>query len=98
MLRTFTAFLLSLAIGSAAFAQSTAINGTIEGTVTDVQGALLPGVTVTVTNIDTGDARVVVASTARRFSRSAPIACRRSCRGSRSSSRRACRCAQDKPP
>lgn len=60
MLRTFTAFILSLAIGSAAFAQSTAINGTIEGTVTDAQGALLPGVTITVTNIDTGDARVVV--------------------------------------
>jgi outer membrane receptor protein involved in Fe transport len=60
MLRTFTAFILSLALGSAAFAQSTAINGTIEGTVKDEQGALLPGVTVTVTNIDTGDQRVVV--------------------------------------
>jgi outer membrane receptor protein involved in Fe transport len=60
MLRTFTAFILSLVLGSAAFAQSTAINGTIEGTVKDEQGALLPGVTVTVTNIDTGDQRVVV--------------------------------------
>jgi hypothetical protein len=60
MLRTFSAFILSLAIGTAAFAQSTAINGTIEGTVKDTQGALLPGVTVTVTNIDTGDQRVVV--------------------------------------
>jgi len=60
MLRTFTAFFLSLAIGAAAFAQSTAINGTIEGTIKDTQGALLPGVTVTVTNIDTGDQRVVV--------------------------------------
>ena len=43
MLRTFSAFILSLALGSAAFAQSTAINGTIEGTVKDDQGALLPG-------------------------------------------------------
>ena len=60
MLRTFSAFILSLALGSAAFAQSTAINGTIEGTVKDEQGAVLPGVTVTVTNIDTGDQRVVV--------------------------------------
>jgi hypothetical protein len=60
MLRTFSAFILSLALGTAAFAQSTAINGTIEGTVKDEQGALLPGVTVTVTNIDTGDQRVVV--------------------------------------
>ncbi len=60
MLRIFTAFILSLAIGSSALAQSTAINGTIEGTVKDEQGALLPGVTVTVTNIDTGEQRVVV--------------------------------------
>ena len=60
MLRTFTAFILSFALGTAAFAQSTAINGTIEGTVKDTQGALLPGVTVTVANIDTGDQRVVV--------------------------------------
>jgi hypothetical protein len=60
MLRTVTAFILTLAIGSAVFAQSTAVNGTIEGTVKDDQGALLPGVTVTVTNIDTNDQRVVV--------------------------------------
>ena len=60
MLRTFTAFMLSLALGSAALAQSTAVNGTIEGTVKDTQGSLLPGVTVTVANIDTGDQRVVV--------------------------------------
>jgi hypothetical protein len=60
MLRIFSAFILSLAIGSPVFAQSTAINGTIEGTVKDEQGALLPGVTVTVTNVDTGDQRVVV--------------------------------------
>ena len=60
MLRIFTAFILSLAIVSSAFAQSTAINGTIEGTVKDEQGAVLPGVTVTVTNIDTGEQRVVV--------------------------------------
>jgi hypothetical protein len=60
MLRIVTALILSLAVGSSALAQSTAINGTIEGTVKDEQGALLPGVTVTVTNIDTGDQRVVV--------------------------------------
>jgi hypothetical protein len=60
MLRILSAFILSLAIGSSALAQSTAINGTIEGTVRDGQGALLPGVTVTVTNVDTGEQRVVV--------------------------------------
>ena len=60
MFRISTAFILSLAIASSALAQSTAINGTIEGTVKDDQGALLPGVTVTVANIDTGEQRVVV--------------------------------------
>jgi hypothetical protein len=43
-----------------ASAQSTAINGTIEGTVKDSSGAALPGVSVTVTNTDTGAQRVVV--------------------------------------
>jgi hypothetical protein len=43
-----------------AFGQSQAINGTIEGTVKDAQGGVLPGVTVTVTNLDTGAVRVVV--------------------------------------
>ena len=60
MFRTITAFILSLAMAASAAAQSTAINGTIEGTVKDEQGAVLPGVTVTVTNIDTGEQRVVV--------------------------------------
>lgn len=62
MLRMLTALILSLVVGSSALAQSTAINGTIEGTVRDEQGAVLPGVTVTVTNIDTGDQRVVVSN------------------------------------
>ena len=43
-------------------AQSTAINGTIEGTIVDTSGATLPGVTVTITNTDTGAQRVVVTS------------------------------------
>jgi hypothetical protein len=46
------------------FAQSQAINGTIEGTITDQSGAALPGVSVTVSNIDTGDTRVVVSNDA----------------------------------
>lgn len=60
MFRIISALLLSLAVGSSAFAQSTATNGTIEGTVKDQQGALLPGVTVTVVNLETNDQRVVV--------------------------------------
>jgi hypothetical protein len=51
--------LLAVAAGRA-LAQSQAVNGTIEGVVTDQSGATLPGVNVTVSNIDTGDTRVVV--------------------------------------
>jgi hypothetical protein len=60
MFRIVLTFMLSLTIGSSSLAQSTAINGTLEGTVRDEQGALLPGVTVTLTNVDTGEQRVVV--------------------------------------
>src|SRR3954468_17119122 len=51
---------LLLAGSVPARAQATAINGTIEGTVSDSSGAALPGVTVTITNTDTGAQRVVV--------------------------------------
>jgi hypothetical protein len=50
---------LALSAG-AARAQSTAVNGTIEGTIKDASSGLLPGVTVTVHNTDTGAERVVV--------------------------------------
>jgi hypothetical protein len=50
---------LALAVVPAA-AQSTAANGSIEGTVVDTSGGVLPGVTVTVTNINTGAQRTVV--------------------------------------
>jgi hypothetical protein len=55
-------FVLMLVLAGAArsFAQSQAVNGTIEGTVSDESGAALPGVSVTVSNLDTGDTRVVV--------------------------------------
>ena len=62
MFRILTAVLVVLGLSGAAFAQSQAINGTIEGTIVDDQGAVLPGVTVTVTNLDTGDTRVVVSN------------------------------------
>ncbi|MGH9349059.1 MAG: TonB-dependent receptor domain-containing protein [Vicinamibacterales bacterium] len=59
MFRALLALVFISAAGSAA-AQGQAINGTIEGTVTDQSGGVLPGVTVTVTNTDTGDTRVAV--------------------------------------
>src|SRR5919197_245321 len=52
--------LLLLAVCAPAAAQSTAANGTIEGTAFDASGAVLPGVTVTITNVDTGAERSVV--------------------------------------
>jgi hypothetical protein len=51
---------LLLALAGGALAQSQAVNGTIEGVVTDQSGAALPGVNVTIANLDTGDTRVVV--------------------------------------
>ncbi len=62
MFRLILAFILGVATALPAAAQSTAINGSIEGVVTDESGAVLPGVTVTVANLDTGDTRVVVTS------------------------------------
>ncbi len=48
-----------LGLAAGAYAQSQAINGTIEGVIRDTSGALLPSVTVTLTNSDTGSQRVV---------------------------------------
>jgi hypothetical protein len=52
--------LLSLSLTAPAFAQSQGANGAIEGTVLDSSGGVLPGVTVTITNLGTGTARAVV--------------------------------------
>ncbi len=60
MLRLVLALLLAFASALPSAAQTTAINGTIEGTVTDDQGAVLPGVVVTVRNVETGDTRSVI--------------------------------------
>jgi hypothetical protein len=60
MLKYILSALLSLSLTAPAFAQSQAANGAIEGTVSDSSGGVLPGVTVTVTNIDTGLERSMV--------------------------------------
>ena len=67
MLRGIFAALLVLALAVPAAAQSTAANGSIEGTVLDSSGGVLPGVTVTVTNAETGAQRVVVTNEAGLF-------------------------------
>jgi hypothetical protein len=60
-MRRFMAFfsLVLLCAPPLALAQSQAINGTIEGVVQDPTGAALPGVTVTVTQLETGARRVL---------------------------------------
>ena len=50
----------ALAMCAPAYAQSTAANGAIEGTITDSSGGVLPGVTVTITNVETGTDRTVI--------------------------------------
>ena len=60
MFRLILALFLGMATALPVAAQSTAINGSIEGVVTDDSGAVLPGVTVTLDNLDTGDSRVVI--------------------------------------
>ncbi|MGE0455117.1 MAG: TonB-dependent receptor [Vicinamibacteria bacterium] len=60
-LRAF-ALLALAALAPFAYAQSTAINGAIEGTVKDTTGAVMPGVTVTLTNVETGAQRTVIST------------------------------------
>src|SRR4051812_9497775 len=60
MLKFILSALLSLSLTAPAFAQSQAANGAIEGIVSDSSGGVLPGVTVTVTNVDTGLERSMV--------------------------------------
>jgi hypothetical protein len=58
MLRLIAGAVLSVALATSALAQSQAANGSIEGTITDVQGGVLPGVTITILNADTGSQRL----------------------------------------
>ena len=51
---------LAMALPTTANGQATTANGNIEGIVRDTTGAALPGVAVTVTNMDTGTARTSV--------------------------------------
>ena len=61
-LLTFAAVLLLAATPRVLFAQT--VTGTIQGTVSDSSGGVLPGVTVLVTNAETGAQRTVVTNEA----------------------------------
>src|SRR5215831_18314492 len=50
-------FLLISVYAAGGFAQTAAINGQIEGTVTDATGAVVPGAKIGITNTDTGFSR-----------------------------------------
>ncbi|MEO8359576.1 MAG: carboxypeptidase regulatory-like domain-containing protein [Vicinamibacteria bacterium] len=60
MLRKLLIAVVALLVSTSAFAQSTAINGLIEGVVKDSSGGVLPGVNVTVTNTSTGESKTFV--------------------------------------
>ena len=51
-----------LIVPHSASAQSSAVNAAIEGIIKDATSGVLPGVTVTVTNLDTGAYRTVVSN------------------------------------
>jgi hypothetical protein len=60
MLKTLLVALLAFAVAATAVAQSQAANGSIEGTITDTSGGVLPGVAVTITNTETGAERTII--------------------------------------
>jgi len=64
MFRRLLALALAFGLAPLASAQSNAINGAIEGVTKDTSGAVLPGVTVNVTNLDTGAARSLTTNSA----------------------------------
>jgi hypothetical protein len=64
MRRVLFAVVIAAFLAAPAFAQSQAANGSISGTVVDSSGGVLPGVTVTITNTDTGAVVSVVTNEA----------------------------------
>jgi hypothetical protein len=60
MIRALVALLLTALTAVPSFAQSDAANGSIAGTVFDMTGGVLPGVTVIITHIESGTERAVV--------------------------------------
>src|SRR5262245_65742519 len=63
MNRIIYALFIILFIGAAAFPQSQMSTGDIKGTVRDPSGAVVPGATITVTNVETGVSRTATTET-----------------------------------
>src|SRR5688572_19630802 len=59
-MRRYLALVFALILATAGIAAAQGTNAAVTGTVTDEQGGVLPGVTVTVRNVDTGIVRTVV--------------------------------------
>src|SRR2546426_2266448 len=53
------AMALLLSANVSGLAQSQALNGQIEGTVTDSNGAIIPNASITIVNIETGTTRTI---------------------------------------
>lgn len=60
-------FLLILALAMPVFSQTQITTGTIQGTVEDAQGAIVPGATVEIKNLDTNVTRTLTTDEAGRF-------------------------------
>ncbi|MBX7186737.1 MAG: carboxypeptidase regulatory-like domain-containing protein [Vicinamibacteria bacterium] len=60
MFRKLLVAAVALLVSTSAFAQSQAQNGLIEGSVKDSSGGVLPGVSVVVTNVSTGETKTFV--------------------------------------
>jgi hypothetical protein len=60
MIRHKFIFFVVLMLGIAAPAAAQTVTGTLQGTVTDTSGGVLPGVTVTITQVETGTQRSVI--------------------------------------
>lgn len=73
LLAVATAFGLTVAVQQTASAQATTAAGAIQGTITDPNGALLPGATVTVTNLDTSAQKTIVTDNAGFYSLTALV-------------------------
>src|SRR4029450_10697217 len=63
----FTALILAMQLGPALPARAQVANAVITGIVTDAQGGVLPGVTITVRNAESGVTRTIVTEDDRRY-------------------------------